>query len=156
MQEALAAKRARADASTPGQSVGPPRPTVENAENEDQEQAHHSDHSSHQAASTDPGDQTQIASNAAGKKIDAAQSRAVAGPLQGSRNAHPGKIKSPTTTVSRLNSHLAAGQPGPRAAPPAGPADTMVDLTESGDEDEDNNSISPGKLLHPRVLSRVN
>ena len=93
LREAQAAKRARAAANTPGQSVDPPRPTVEDVEDEGEEPTDRPDHRGHRAVNNQPGDQTQITSHAAGKKTEAGPSRAVQDPPQGSRNAQSGKLQ---------------------------------------------------------------
>lgn len=91
LKEAQAAKRARKDANTPGQYVGPTRPTVEDVEDEGEEPTDQPDHRGHRAVNNQSGDQTQTASHAAGKKIEAGPSRVVQDPPQGSRNAQSGK-----------------------------------------------------------------
>jgi len=142
-------KRARNAAATPEQFARPPRPFVEDVEDQDDGLSDQSGRHDRRAVSRQPSNETEFTSNAAGKRPDVGPSRVMSDPLQGSRNAQPGKIPIPTTTLSRPGSHNAAGQPGPRATPSAGPASTTVDLTEDDDEDEENNGIPPGKPLQP-------
>lgn len=137
-------KRARTE-----QFVRPPRPFVEDVEDQDDGLSDQSGRHDRRAVTREPGNETEFTSNAAGKIPDVGPSRIMSDPPQGSRNAQPSKISIPTTTLSRPGSHNAAGQPGPRATPSAGPASTTVDLTEDDDEDEENNGIPPGKPLQP-------
>jgi hypothetical protein len=92
LQEGQAAKRARTAASTPGQSAGPPRPSIEDFDDEGDELIDQSGQRGRRAMTRQPDDQTRITSNAAGKKTDAVPDRVVTDPPQGSRNAQPGKL----------------------------------------------------------------
>ena len=142
-------KRARTAATTPEQFVRPPRPFVEDVEDLDDGLSDQSGRHDRRAVSRQPSNETEFTSNAAGKRPDVGPSRIVSDPPRGSRNAQPGKIPIPMTILSRRGSHNAAGQPGPRATPSAGPVSTTIDLTEDDDEDEEHNGIPPGKPLQP-------
>jgi hypothetical protein len=155
MEEAQAAKRARTDASTLGQSVGPPRPTIENVEDEGDEQTDQSDRHGHQVVNRQPGRQAQLASDAVGMNTEAGPSRLMTDSPQGLRNVQSGKLQVPTKASRRRRSHIATGQPGTQAAPSVGPSNTAIDLTATDDEDGDGNRVPVGKFLYPRVMSRV-
>lgn len=152
LREAQPAKRARTAANTPGQSVGPPRPTVENVEDEVEKPTDRPDHHGHHTVNRQPGDQTQATSSAGGKKTEADPSLVVQDPPQGSRNAQPGKSQVPMDT-SGTSSYTAAVQPGPRATSTAGSTIIPVDLTEGDDE----NSGAPlGRFFSPELIYGVN
>ena len=149
-----AQKRARTAAAAPDHFARTPRPFVEDFGDEDESLSDQPGRRDRRVVTRQPGGQTQVTSDAAGKQTDAGPSRVGMDLPQESRNGQPGKILIPTTALSWPGSHNAAGQPGPRATPSAGPDSTTVDLTGDDDEDEENNSAPPGKHLHPRVISR--
>lgn len=93
IREAQAAKRARTATNTPDQSVGPPRPTVEDVEDQGDEETDQPDYRGHNAVNNQPDDQIQITANAAGNKTEAGPSRVMQDPPRGSRNAQSGKSK---------------------------------------------------------------
>jgi hypothetical protein len=155
IKQAQAAKRARTAANTPMQLAGPPRPSIEDVEDQGDDQSDRSGHHGHRTVDRQSSDQTQITSNAAAKKIDTGPSRVSRDPPQGSRNTEAGKLQIPMTTSGGSCSHIATGQPGSRAAPPAGPSETTVDLTEGDDEDDGGDGIPPGRSLHPKATFRA-
>ena len=162
LQEGQAAKRARTAASTPGQSAGPPRPSIEDVDDEDDEPIYQPGRRGRRAVDRQPGDQTQVTSNAAGKKPDPVPGRVATDPPQRFRNAQPGEFQVAVEALDTPESHISsAGERQARAAPRAGPSvqptNTTVDLTEDDDDEHDgNNGIPPGKSLHPWVTSRFN
>jgi hypothetical protein len=160
LQEGQAAKRARTAASTPGQSAGPPRPSIEDVDDEGDELIDQSDHHGRRVVTREPGDQTRITSNGAGKKTDPVPDRVTTDPAQSSRNAQTGEFQVPVEALNIPESYnSSAGERRARAAPRAGPSvqptNTMVDLTEDDDEHDENNGIPPGRSFHPWVTSRI-
>ena len=95
LQEGQAAKRARTAASTPGQSVGPLRPTIEDHEDQDEEPVYEPGRRGRHAVTKQPGDQAKTTSNAAGKKTDLVPDRIATDPPQSSRSAEPSKLQVP-------------------------------------------------------------
>jgi hypothetical protein len=90
--EERAAKRARTAAFAANQLAHPPRPFVEDAYDEDDGPIYQPGRRGRRPVDRQPGDQTQVTPNAAGKKPDAGPSRAVTDQPQGFQDVQPGKI----------------------------------------------------------------
>lgn len=93
--EGRAAKRARIAAHTSQQFAGPPRPSVEDVEEEGEEETDQPGHHGHNTVISRSDDQTQITSNAAGRKTEAGPSRVAQDPPQRSSGVQHGKTSAP-------------------------------------------------------------
>lgn len=92
LKEERAAKRARTATFASNQLAGPPRLLVEDVDDQDDEPIYQPGRLDRRAVDRQPGDQTQVTSNAAGKKSDAGPSRVVTYQPQGFQDEQPGKI----------------------------------------------------------------
>lgn len=137
-REGRAAKRARTAAFTAEQSAGPSRSFVEEEEDQDEEQTDQPGHPGRRTVTGQPGDQTKVTSNAAGKKPEAGPSRVVTDPPQGLSGVQSGKTLIPLKSFIQRSAHAGLGNSAAHATQSTGPTDDRVDLTADDDDDECN------------------